>query len=192
MQSYENSQIHPIIVALQGLQKCYHLVLYKIIRNFATMNIEIERKFLVLNDSYKKESFGHSHIRQGYICSNSGRTVRVRIRDDRAYLTIKGPTPEGGLPCYEFEKEISLEEGMQLMRLCEPGIIDKVRWLVKSGNHTFEVDEFFGDNEGLVMAEVELTSVNENVEIPAFIDKEVTGDSRYFNSHLRIHPYRTW
>ena len=78
------------------------------------------------------------------------------------------------------------------MRLCEPGIIDKVRWLVKSGEHTFEIDEFFGDNEGLVMAEVELTSVNDSVKIPAFIGKEVTGDSRYFNSHLRIHPYRTW
>ena len=164
----------------------------KILPIFAPMNIEIERKFLVLNDSYKKESFGHSHIQQGYICSNIGRTVRIRIRDDRAYLTIKGPTPEGGLPCFEFEKEITLEEGMQLMHLCEPGIIDKVRWLVKSGEHIFEVDEFFGDNEGLVMAEVELSSVNDIVEIPTFIGIEVTGDSRYFNSHLRIHPYRTW
>ncbi len=152
------------------------------------MNIEIERKFLVRNDSYKKESFGHSHIQQGYICSNSGRTVRIRIRDDRAYLTIKGPTPEGGLPCYEFEKEITLEEGMQLMHLCEPGIIDKVRWLVKSGKHTFEVDEFFGDNEGLVMAEVELSSVNDSLVLPDFIGKEVTGDPRYFNSHLRLSP----
>ena len=152
------------------------------------MNIEIERKFLVRKDSYKKESFCHSHILQGYICSNSERTVRVRIRDDRAYLTIKGPTPEGGLPCYEFEKEIALEEGMQLMQLCEPGIIDKVRWLVKSGKHTFEVDEFFGDNEGLVMAEVELSSVIESVIIPDFIGKEVTGDPRYFNSQLRLSP----
>lgn len=156
------------------------------------MPIEIERKFLVLNDSYKREAFGHSHIQQGYICSNEGRAVRIRIRDNRAYLTIKGPTPEGGLPCYEFEKEITLEEGRQLMRLCEPGIIDKVRWLVKSGEHTFEVDEFFGENEGLVMAEVELSSVDDDVLIPAFIGKEVTGDPRYFNSHLRINPYRTW
>lgn len=154
--------------------------------------IEIERKFLVLNDSYKGKAFSHSHIQQGYLCSNSERTVRVRMRDGRAYLTIKGPTPEGGLPCYEFEKEITLEEGKQLMLLCEPGIIDKVRWLVKSGKHIFEVDEFFGDNEGLVMAEVELSSVNESVTIPDFIGKEVTGDPRYFNSYLRIHPYRTW
>ena len=156
------------------------------------MPLEIERKFLVLNESYKTEAFSHSHIVQGYICSNGKRTVRVRIRDDRAYLTIKSPTPEGGLPCYEFEKEITLEEGKHLMNLCEPGIIDKIRWLVKSGEHTFEVDEFFGDNEGLVMAEVELSTENEEVEIPSFIGKEVTGDSRYFNSHLRIHPYRTW
>lgn len=158
----------------------------------AISHLEIERKFLVLNDSYKSESFGHSHILQGYICSNEGRTVRVRIRDSRAFITIKGPTPEGGLPCYEFEKEITLEEGHQLMRLCEPGTIDKVRWLVKSGKHTFEVDEFFGNNEGLVMAEVELSFVDENVIIPDFIGKEVTGDPRYFNSHLRIQPYRTW
>ena len=156
------------------------------------MSIEIERKFLVSNDSYKKEAFAHSHIQQGYICSDNKRTVRVRIRDNRAYITIKGPLPEGGLPCYEFEKEISLEEGRELLRLCKPGIIDKVRWLVKSGNHTFEVDEFFGENEGLVMAEVELSSVNDNVDIPAFIGKEVTGDPRYFNSYLRNHPYQTW
>jgi CYTH domain-containing protein len=156
------------------------------------MPLEIERKFLVLNDSYKKESFKHSHIAQGYICSNEGRTVRIRIRDERAYITIKGPTIEGGLHCYEFEKEISLDEGMQLMQLCEPGVIDKVRWLVKSGNHTFEVDEFFGDNEGLVMAEVELSAEDEVVEIPSFIGKEVTGDPHYFNSYLRLHPYHTW
>ncbi len=156
------------------------------------MPLEIERKFLVLNDSYKKEALSHSRIVQGYICNDSKRTVRVRIRDDRAYLTIKSPTPEGGLPCNEFEIEIELEEGKQLMKICEPGIIDKVRWLVKSGKHTFEVDEFFGDNEGLVMAEVELTSVDEQVIIPSFIGQEVTGDRRYFNSQLRKNPYMTW
>lgn len=154
--------------------------------------IEIERKFLVLNDSYKEKAFSHSHIRQGYLCSDSERTVRVRIRDNRAYLTIKGPTPEGGLHCYEFEKEITLEEGLKLLDLCEPGVIDKERWLVKYGDHTFEVDEFFGENEGLVMAEVELSSENENVETPDFVGKEVTGDERYFNSHLRIRPYCKW
>lgn len=156
------------------------------------MPLEIERKFLVQDDSFKKESFSHSHIVQGYICSNEERTVRIRICDERAFITIKGPTPEGGLHCYEFETEILLDEGIQLMKLCEPGVIDKVRWLVKSGKHKFEVDEFFGDNEGLVMAEVELSADNEEVEIPSFIGKEVTGDPRYFNSYLRIHPHRTW
>ena len=112
------------------------------------MALEIERKFLVLNDSYKQESFSHSHIQQGYICSERGRTVRVRIRDDRAFLTIKGPSTDNGLSRDEFEYEIPLEDGKKLLLLCEPGIIDKTRWLVKSGEHTFEIDEFFGENEG--------------------------------------------
>lgn len=151
--------------------------------------IEIERKFLVLNESYKEKAYGHSHIQQGYLNSHSERTVRVRIRDDCAYLTIKGPTPEGGLNCLEIEKEITLEEGKLLMGLCEPGIIDKERWLVDYKGHTFEVDEFFGENEGLVMAEVELSSEDEEVEFPDFIGTEVTGNPRYYNSHLRNHPY---
>lgn len=154
--------------------------------------IEIERKYLVLNDSYKEKSFDHSHLQQGYLCSGSGKAVRVRIRNERAYLTVKGPLPEPGLACYEFEKEITLDEGIQLMRLCEPGIIDKERWLVNYKGHTFEVDEFFGENEGLVMAEVELSSEEENVELPDFIGKEVTGNPDYYNSHLREHPYSKW
>ena len=117
---------------------------------------EIERKFLVRGDDYKRQAYGHSHIKQGYICSGRGRTVRVRLRDDRGFLTIKGPSTNGGLSRYEFEKEITLDEAEHLFALCEPGIIDKTRWLVKSGIHTFEVDEFHGDNDGLVMAEVEL------------------------------------
>ena len=153
---------------------------------------EIERKFLVLDDSFKHEAFSKSHIQQGYICSERGRTVRVRIRDERAYLTIKGPSENGGLSRYEFEREIPLEDARQMMQFCEPGIIDKTRWLVKSGKHTFEVDEFFGDNEGLVMAEVELSSADEQPIIPHFIGKEVTGDRRYYNSQLRKNPYRLW
>jgi CYTH domain-containing protein len=116
----------------------------------------------------------------------------VRIRDERAYLTIKGPSENSGLTRYEFEREIPLEDGKQMMQLCEPGIIDKTRWLVKSGKHTFEVDEFFGDNEGLVVAEVELSNEGETFEKPHFIGKEVTGDRRYYNSQLRANPYRTW
>ena len=147
--------------------------------------LEIERKFLVVDDSYKQLSYASSHIVQGYICSERGRTVRVRIKDDRAYLTIKGPSVNGGLSRYEFEREIPLEDGQQMMQLCEPGIIDKTRWLVKSGKHTFEVDEFHGFNEGLVVAEVELAYEDEPYEKPDFIGKEVTGDRRYYNSQLR-------
>lgn len=153
--------------------------------------IEIERKFLVCSDAYKHRAHQSFHIRQGYICS-SGRTVRVRIRDNQGFLTIKGPSLDGGLSRYEFEKEITLAEAEQLFRLCEPGIIDKTRYLVASGQHTFEVDEFYGENEGLVMAEVELSSPDESYEKPDFIGKEVTGDRRYYNSHLRRYPYQQW
>ena len=156
------------------------------------MSQEIERKFLVLDDSYKREAYAKSTIRQGYICSERGRTVRIRIRDVRAYITIKGPSVNGGLSRSEFEYEVPLADGEELMKLCEPGIIEKTRWLVKSGRHTFEVDEFFGENAGLVMAEVELNDEHEVYEKPHFIGKEVTGDRRYYNSQLRINPYRNW
>ena len=153
---------------------------------------EIERKFLVRGDDYKRLAYSHSHIKQGYICSGHGRTVRVRRRDDHGFLTIKGPSENGGLSRYEFEKEITLDEAEHLFKLCVPGIIDKTRWLVKSGPHTFEVDEFYGDNAGLVMAEVELQSADETYEKPDFIGEEVTGDRRYYNSSLRVNPYKLW
>ena len=154
--------------------------------------LEIERKFLVRNDDYKRQSYSSSRIQQGYICSGHGRTVRVRIRDNRGYLTIKGPSNAEGLSRYEFEKEITLDEAEHLMALCEPGGIEKTRWLVKSGDHTFEVDEFYGDNEGLVMAEVELHSEDEPFVKPDFIGQEVTGDRRYYNGHLSKKPYCLW
>jgi CYTH domain-containing protein len=154
--------------------------------------LEIERKFLVRHADYKRQAFSSSHIQQGYICSGHGRTVRVRIRDDRGYLTIKGPSDEKGMSRYEFEKEITLNEAQELMKLCEPGSIDKVRYLVKSGSHTFEVDEFHGDNEGLVMAEVELQSEEESYEKPDFIGQEVTGDRRYYNAYLTKCPFTSW
>jgi len=153
---------------------------------------EIERKFLVRGDDYKRQAYSHSHIKQGYICSGHGRTVRVRQRDDHGFLTIKGPSENGGLSRYEFEKEITLDEAEHLFKLCVPGIIDKTRWLVKSGNHVFEVDEFHGDNNGLVMAEVELDFENEPYEKPDFIGKEVTGNHRYYNSSLRAYPFSLW
>ena len=155
------------------------------------MALEIERKFLVSGD-YKSLSTSHSRIKQGYICSAKGRTVRVRIRDKKGYLTIKGPSLNGGLSRYEFEKEITLDEALSLMMLCEPGIVDKTRWLVPMGNHTYEVDEFYGDNEGLVVAEGELKSENEPFERAPFLGQEVTGDRKYYNSSLRIHPYKDW
>ena len=140
----------------------------------------------------KEQAFASSRICQGYICSGHGRTVRVRIRDTRGYLTIKGPSTNGGLSRYEFEKEITLDEAEHLMQLCEPGLIDKTRYLVKSGAHTFEIDEFYGENEGLVIAEVELNSEDEPYEKPDFIGEEVTGDKRYYNAHLRVNPFSLW
>ena len=154
--------------------------------------MEIERKFLVRNDSFKQQAHQSYRICQGYICSGHGRTVRVRRRDEMAFLTIKGPSADGGLSRYEFEKEITLDEAAHLFRLCGPGLIDKTRFLVEYEGHTFEVDEFFGDNEGLVMAEVELSSPDEEPKIPHFIGKEVTGDRRYYNSQLRRNPYCLW
>ncbi len=152
---------------------------------------EIERKFLVTGD-YKSQAYASSRMVQGYICSARGRTVRVRIRDGKGYLTIKGPSDAAGMRRYEWEKELPLHEAEELMKLCEPGVIDKTRYLVRSGRHTFEVDEFYGDNAGLVVAEVELASEDEPFEKPAFIGCEVTGDVRYYNSQLMKHPYREW
>lgn len=152
---------------------------------------EIERKFLVTGE-YKSQAYAQNHIVQGYISSARGWTVRVRIRDDKGYLTIKGASNESGTSRYEWEKEIPLNEAEELMRICEPGIIDKTRYLVRSGKHVFEVDEFYGGNDGLVVAEVELASEDEPFEKPAFIGREVTGDIRYYNSQLMKHPFNTW
>lgn len=156
------------------------------------MALEIERKFLVKDDSYKQLAYSSSRIAQGYICSMRGRTVRVRIRDDKGYLTIKGPADIKGLGRYEWEKEIPLQEAQELMKLCEPGMIDKTRYLVKAGKHVFEIDEFYAENEGLVIAEVELETEGEAYEKPAFIGEEVTGDVRYYNSFLMRNPYTQW
>lgn len=155
------------------------------------MPLEIERKFLVCGE-YKSLAVSHSHIVQGYLCSARGRTVRVRLRDEKGYLTIKGPSAGNGLSRYEFEKEITPDEARSLLALCEPGIIDKNRWLVPCGKHTVEVDEFFGENDGLTVAEIELGAEDEAYERPPFLGQEVTGDVRYYNSFLRSHPYQNW
>lgn len=154
--------------------------------------LEIERKFLVKKGgAYRCAAYAVSHIRQGYIPAD-GATVRVRVRDDHAFLTIKGRSVDGGISRYEFEKEITLDEAHQLLKLCKGGTIDKHRYLVRSGAHVFEVDEFHGDNDGLVMAEVELSSGNESYEKPAFIGPEVTGDAHFYNSNLLRNPYSAW
>lgn len=153
--------------------------------------LEIERKFLVhKNIDWKSRAYSVSHVQQGYFAAIN--TVRVRICDDKGYLTIKGKSNDGGLSRYEFEKEITLEEAEQLLRLCEKGIIDKHRYLIKNGNHVFEVDEFHGANEGLVMAEVELSSPTETFEKPDFIGIEVTGDPRFYNRQMRHNPFSVW
>ena len=144
---------------------------------------EIERKFLVKGD-FKADSFKATRITQ--------RTVRVRVKGEKGYITIKGKGNDSGASRYEWEKEIPVDEVKELLKLCEPGIIDKTRYLVKAGEHTFEVDEFYGENEGLVMAEVELKDENENFIKPAWLGEEVTGDVKYYNSMLMKHPYTKW
>ncbi|MGN0226330.1 MAG: CYTH domain-containing protein [Prevotella sp.] len=153
--------------------------------------LEIERKFLVQKSKdWKSLAKSSSYIRQGYFASVN--TVRVRIRDDKGYLTIKSPSYNGGLTRYEFETEISIEDAENLLRLCEKGIIEKRRYLIDVGNHIYEVDEFYGDNEGLVLAEVELDNEDEQFEKPDFIGSEVTGDRRFYNSHMRRNPFSLW
>ena len=154
---------------------------------------ETERKFLVVGE-FKSQSYNATRIQQGYIASNNGRTVRVRIRGDKGYLTIKGPSGLKGITRYEFDTEIPLDDARELMEICEPGIIDKTRYLVKSpdGRHTWEIDEFYGDNEGLVLAEVELSHESEEFLKPDFIGREVTGDRRFYNSHMRSYPFKLW
>ena len=156
------------------------------------MNIETERKFLVKDTSYKAEATESHRLTQGYICKDSGRTVRVRLWDDRAVLTIKGPGSASGMSRYEWEKEISAEDARDLFLLCRDGIIDKTRHIVPADGKIFEVDEFHGENAGLVMAEIELASEDEEFTRPAWLGKEVTGDRRYYNSMLSLNPYSAW
>ena len=129
---------------------------------------------------------------QGYICSDRGRTVRIRVRAGKGYITVKGASYDNGLSRYEWEKEITLDEAEELMKLCLPGIIDKTRYLVEYGNHVFEVDEFYGENEGLTVAEIELETADEDFMKPDFLGEEVTGDVKYYNSFLMKNPYKSW
>jgi len=155
------------------------------------MATEIERKFLV-KGPYKDLACKHLYIKQGYISSQPGRSVRIRIKGDKGYLTIKGKTNESGTSRFEWEKEIPLDEAKELFRLCEPGIIEKIRHEIEVGNHLFEVDEFFGDNLGLTVAEIELSNEKENFIKPEWIGEEVTGDPRYYNMSLIKKPFNKW
>lgn len=154
---------------------------------------EIERKFMVrkAGSPWRSQAFSASEIKQGYMAV-TGATVRVRLRDDKAFLTIKGPSADGGMSRYEFEKEITPDEAQHLLQLCHGGVIEKTRYLVRSGAHTFEVDEFHGANDGLVFAEVELGDVEETFSKPSFIGPEVTGNRHYYNARLLDCPYPQW
>lgn len=154
--------------------------------------IEIERKFLVKNNNFVSEAISQTRIVQGYLNSNPERTVRIRIKGNKGYITIKGKSNETGTTRLEWEKEISLNEAEQLLTLCENGIIDKIRYEIPVGNHFYEVDIFTGVNNGLIIAEIELQSENEWFEKPNWLDIEVTQDERYYNSYLSNNPFSKW
>ncbi len=155
------------------------------------MALEIERKFLI-NGDFKQDAYAYEEVVQGYLSSVAERTVRIRIKGDKAYITIKGIGNESGMSRYEWEKEISVTDAHELIKLCEPGIIDKVRYYIKNGEYIFEVDEFRGDNEGLVIAEIELKDESGEFSRPAWLGEEVTGDKRYYNASLVKNPYKNW
>ncbi len=155
------------------------------------MSQEIERKFLVKGE-YKSQAVRSFRIVQGYLSSATGRTVRIRIKGDKGFITIKGQSNESGLSRYEWEKEIPLNEAEELLLLCEPGVIDKTRYEIPVGKHIFEVDEFYGENNGLTLAEIELETEDENYTKPVWLGEEVTGDRRYYNSWLTKEPYSKW
>ena len=152
---------------------------------------EIERKFLVAGD-FNPFAVTSFRIVQGYLSSVSERTVRVRIKGEKAFISVKGMSNDAGLSRFEWEKEISITEAEALLAICETGQIDKTRYLVPAGSHTYEIDVFHGENEGLIIAEIELNAENENFEKPAWLGEEVTGDAKYYNSALSAKPFRDW
>lgn len=154
--------------------------------------IEIERKFLVTSFEFKNEAYAKKNIVQGYLSSNPERMVRIRTNGKDGFITIKGMGNKSGMSRFEWEKMISLEEATALLKLCEEGAIEKIRYEVKVGNHVFEVDEFFGENKGLVMAEIELESEDEVFEKPSWLGKEVTNDVKYYNAYLSNNPFTKW
>ncbi|WP_375325788.1 CYTH domain-containing protein [Flagellimonas sp. GZD32] len=155
-------------------------------------HLEIERKFLVNSDAYKEEATSRIRIAQGFLNTDPERTVRVRIMGEKGFLTVKGPSNESGTTRFEWETEITASEATNLIDLCEDGILEKNRFEIKLGNHVFEVDEFMGDNKGLVIAEVELKHEDERFEKPSWLGEEVTGQTKYYNSQLSKLPYSKW
>ncbi|GAA0872631.1 CYTH domain-containing protein [Gangjinia marincola] len=153
---------------------------------------EIERKYRVNNDTYKRLSKLSYEIKQGFLNTHPDRTVRVRIKGDQGFLTIKGRSNESGTTKFEWEKEIPVQEAQALLELCEEGVIEKTRYEVLAGKHTIEVDEFHRANQGLVMAEIELTHEDESLKLPNWLGEEVTGDIKYYNAMLSKYPYNTW
>lgn len=156
------------------------------------MKLEIERKFLVANADFKKEAFKKAHIKQGFLNSDKHRIVRVRRIDNKAYLTIKGISNLSGTSRLEWEKEIEVKDAESLLQLSEHGVIEKYRYYVQSGDLVFEVDEFLGENEGLIIAEIELNHEHEAFHKPDWLGEEVTGTEKYFNSNLSINPFKNW
>ena len=156
------------------------------------MSVEIERKFLVKDNRFINEASKKVYIKQGFLNSDKDRVVRVRLKDDQGFLTIKGKSNASGTTRFEWEKEIPKTEAEDLFNLCEKGIIEKHRYLVVIDNHTYEVDEFLGDNLGLIVAEIELSSEDENFIKPDWLDKEVTGETKYYNSNISKLPYKDW
>jgi adenylate cyclase len=173
-------------VFVKVLFTCFEFKFYK-----NKMSQEIERKFLV-KVGYKRFAYTYSRITQGYLSSVPERIVRVRINGEKGYITIKGVSNLSGISRYEWEKEIPVAEAHELLTLCEPGVIDKIRYLVQVGKFTYEVDEFYVENEGLVIAEVELSSEEELFDKPEWLGTEVTGDKRYYNSRLSKNPFKSW
>ena len=161
---------------------------------FAEMSegLEIERKFLVIGENYKKEAQKSTRITQGYLSTDPERTVRVRIKGGKGFLTIKGKSNDSGTTRVEVEEEIAFAKAKMLLNLCLPGIIDKTRYEIPAGKHIWEVDEFYGENKGLTLAEIELNSENETFSKPDWIGNEVTGDKKYYNSQLSSNPYQHW
>ncbi|MEZ4801420.1 MAG: CYTH domain-containing protein [Gelidibacter sp.] len=154
--------------------------------------IEIERKFLVISNDFKKEAHKKTRIIQGFLNTDKARTVRVRLKGEQGFLTVKGASQDGGLSRFEWEKDISKSDAEALLKLCEKGIIDKLRYEVSLGNHIFEVDEFLGDNDGLIIAEIELNHASELFKKPLWLGEEVTGNINYYNSLLSKKPFKTW